>query len=116
MDTPEREAQFEEYKGEGWQQEYAEYRSAWSELPKRQEVRDYPLLVDVELASICNLRCPMCYTITDKFKENAKTTCMDWDLYRKIIDEIGGRCCVAIEFAWRSIATIALPIVSLRQG
>ena len=90
MDTPEREAQFEEYKAEGWQQEYAEYRSAWSELPKRQEVRDYPLLVDLELSSICNLRCPMCYTITDKFKEHVNTTRMDWGLYCRIIDEIGG--------------------------
>ncbi len=91
MDTPEREARFEVYKGEGWEQEYAEYRREWAELPQRQEVRDYPLLVDLELSSICNLHCPMCYTITDKFKENVNTTRMDWDLYCKIIDEIGGK-------------------------
>jgi radical SAM protein with 4Fe4S-binding SPASM domain len=91
MDTAEREVRFEVFKGEGWEKEYADYRREWSELPKRQEVRDYPLLVDLELSSICNLHCPMCYTITDKFKEQVNTTRMDWDLYCKIIDEIGGK-------------------------
>lgn len=91
MDTPEREARFEKYRGEGWEEEYAEYRRAWEELPKRLEVRDYPLLVDLELSSICNLQCPMCYTITEKFKERVNTTRMEWELYCKIIDEIGGK-------------------------
>lgn len=91
MDTPEREARFDQYRGEGWEDEYARYRGDWSELPKRQEVRDYPLLVDLELSSVCNLHCPMCYTITDKFKEQVNTTRMEWDLYTKIIDEIGGK-------------------------
>ena len=91
MDTPEREARFEEYRGEGWEQDYLDYRRLWSELPKRQVVSEYPLLVDLELASICNLKCPMCYTITDKFKERVNTTLMDWNLYTKVIDEIGGR-------------------------
>jgi radical SAM protein with 4Fe4S-binding SPASM domain len=91
MDTPEREARFELYKGEGWEAEYSEYRREWTELPQRQEVRGYPLLVDLELSSICNLKCPMCYTITEEFKENVNTTFMDWDLYCKIVDEIGGQ-------------------------
>lgn len=91
MDTPEREAAFETKRGVGWQQEYAEYRSDWSELPKKQIVRDYPLLVDIELSSLCNLRCPMCYTISDEFKRYVNTTRMDWDLYVKIIDEIAGK-------------------------
>lgn len=91
MDTPDREARFDEYRGEGWEEEYQHYRNDWAELPKRQVVREYPLLVDLELSSVCNLHCPMCYTITDKFKEKVNTTRMDWDLYTKIIDEIGGK-------------------------
>lgn len=91
MDTPEREARFEQYRGEGWEEEYARYRADWSALPKRQAVRDYPLLVDLELSSICNLHCPMCYTITRQFKEHVNTTRMEWDLYTRIIDEIGGK-------------------------
>ncbi|MGO9173603.1 MAG: radical SAM protein [Rhodomicrobium sp.] len=91
MDTPEREALFEAYRGEGWEEEYADYRRKWTSQPKNQIVSDYPLLVDVELASVSKLRCPMCYTITEKFKEHVDATLMEWELYRKIIDEIGGK-------------------------
>lgn len=91
MDTPEREALFDQYRGEGWAAEYSEYRHNWSEYPLKQFVSDYPLLVDIELASVCNLHCPMCYTITDEFKQQVNTTRMDWELYKKIIDEIAGK-------------------------
>lgn len=105
MDTPEREALFEQYKGEGWESEYQEYRDQWSELAKSQTVRDYPLLVDIELASICNLTCPMCYTISDEFKQVVNSTRMDFDLYKRIIDEIGGKV-PAIRLSLRGEATL----------
>ncbi|WLE95582.1 MAG: radical SAM/SPASM domain-containing protein [Candidatus Electrothrix communis] len=91
MDTDEREGLFESHRGEGWEADYAEYRRNWSDYPKRQHVAEYPLLVDIELASVCNLHCPMCYTITDEFKKKVNTTLMTWKLYTKIIDEIGGK-------------------------
>lgn len=90
MDTQKREELFETYRGEGWEDEYADYRNKWSDLAKNQTVSDYPLLVDIELSSVCNLRCPMCYTITDEFKKQVNTTRMNWDLYTQIIDEIAG--------------------------
>ncbi len=105
MDTAEREARFEAYRGEGWEAEYAEYRRKWSDLAKSQTVSDYPLLVDLELASICNLRCPMCYTITDEFKARVNATRMDWGLYTRIIDEIGGKV-PAIRLSLRGEATL----------
>ena len=91
LETQEREELFEEYKGEGWQDEYKSYRHNWVEFPKTQFVNDYPLLVDIELSALCNLSCPMCYTITDKFKEEVNAKNMDFDLFKKIIDEIGGK-------------------------
>ena len=64
LDTEERLVEFSEKLASGWQEEYAEYRKElWTQLPARREIRDYPLLIDIELASICNLKCPMCYTI-----------------------------------------------------
>ena len=105
MDTPERETRFDEYRGEGWVAEYSEYRRNWSEFAGNQTVSDYPLLVDIELASVCNLRCPMCYTITDEFKQQVTTTRMDFDLYKKIIDEIGGKV-PAIRLSLRGEATL----------
>lgn len=88
FETSEREEQFHKYKGEGWDEEYKQYRVHWEEYPKKQFVSKYPLLVDIELASLCNLKCPMCYTITDEFKEKVNAKFMDFDLYKKIIDEI----------------------------
>lgn len=91
LDTPEREAIFELYRSEGWETDYRAYREAWTEYPRKQIIADYPLLVDTELSSLCNLKCPMCYTITEEFKKKIKATLMDYSLFQKIIDEITGK-------------------------
>jgi radical SAM protein with 4Fe4S-binding SPASM domain len=88
LETPEREALFEQYRGEGWEEEYADYRNNWTDYPKSLYVSDYPLLVDIELSTLCNLRCPMCYTITDEFKQKVNAKFMEFELFTKIIDEI----------------------------
>lgn len=90
MDTAERENLFEQYRGEGWEDEYRAYRKAWVDLARGQQVSDYPLLVDIELASVCNLKCPMCYTISPEFKQKVNAKLMDFDLYKRLIDEISG--------------------------
>ena len=91
MDTPEREALFEKYRGQGWEEEYKEYRANWTKYAKEKIVSDYPLLVDIELATICNLHCPMCYTITEEFACHVHRGVMDFELFKKIIDEIAGK-------------------------
>lgn len=105
MDTPEREAAFDRNLGGAWPEGYAEYRRNWADYPKRQFLSDYPTLVDIELSSVCNLKCPMCYTITAAFKEHVNVKRMDWGLYRKIIDEIGGKV-PAIRLSLRGEATL----------
>lgn len=105
MDTLEREARFEVSRGAGWEEEYTTYRARWIDYAKNQIVSDYPLLVDIELSSLCNLHCPMCYTISDEFKERVNTTRMDWILFQKIIDEIGGKV-PAIRLSLRGEATL----------
>lgn len=105
MDSPQREALFEQYRGEGWETGYRTYREHWSEYAQRQHVSDYPLLVDLELASVCNLKCPMCYTITPEFRKQVNTKLMDFELFKKIIDEIGGKV-PAIRLSLRGEATL----------
>lgn len=105
MDSAEREARFEACRGYGWEGEYARYRRDWNDLAKTQVISDYPLLVDVELSSVCNLRCPMCYTISDVFKEHVNTKLMDWELYTRIIDEIAGKV-PALRLSLRGEATL----------
>ena len=91
FETKNRENLFDKYKSEGWEDKYTDYRANWIKLPKEQKVSEYPLLVDIELASVCNLKCPMCYTITDEFKEKVNAKLIDFELFKKIIDEIGGK-------------------------
>ena len=88
MDTEERNLLFEKNRGSDWPEEYKIYRDKWLKFAKEKIISDYPLLVDLELASICNLKCPMCYTISDAFKKTVNAKRMDFDLYKKIIDEI----------------------------
>lgn len=90
MDTVEREQRFEEYRGYGWEQEYKTYRDNWGRCAKEKIVLDYPLNVDIELSTVCNLHCPMCYTKLDEFRKNVYHGFMEFDLFKKIIDEIKG--------------------------
>ena len=105
MDTPDREAGFHTKLSQGWEGEYKDYRRKWSELPAGQLVQDYPLLVDLELASVCNLRCPMCYTISPHFKQNVNARVMDFALFTRVIDEIGGKV-PALRLSLRGEATV----------
>jgi len=105
LDTEERSQAFHEKLGRGWEDEYREYRACWEVLPRERKVRDYPILVDVELASSCNLNCPMCYTTTDHFKENVKRKLMKWDLFTKVVDEVAGNA-YALRLSWRGESTL----------
>lgn len=91
FETKERENLFEKFKSEGWEEEYQLYRNNWIKWSLNKIINEYPLLIDLELASVCNLKCPMCYTITDEFKEKVNTKFMNFDLFKKIIDEISGK-------------------------
>lgn len=91
MDSEEREKLFHQNLSQGWSQGYQEYRRQWKLRPAQQDAGEFPLLVDIEMSSICNLRCPMCYTITDEFKEKVNVKLIDWDLFQKIVDEISGK-------------------------
>lgn len=105
FETKEREILFETYKSEGWENEYKEYRDNWNKFPQNQIINEYPLLVDLELSSVCNLKCPMCYTITDEFKEKVHAKFMNFELYKKIIDEIKDKV-PAIRLSLRGESTL----------
>jgi len=77
LEPLEREAEFERKRGWGVENEYSENRRQWVEYPEQQYVANYPLHVDIELASVCNLRCPMCYTITPEFKKKVNAKLME---------------------------------------
>lgn len=87
LEPPDREADFERKRGFGVEAAYRENRRQWTDYPRQQYVAEYPLHVDIELSSACNLRCPMCYTITEAFKSKVHATLMDYGLFTKLVDE-----------------------------
>ena len=91
LDTRERTVEFYQKLAAGWEDQYNKYRHDWVELPRMRTVRDYPLHIDAELSTICNLNCPMCYTKTEMFKDNVEKCFMDFGLFKKIVDQIAGK-------------------------
>lgn len=101
LEPVEREAAFERNRGYGVEEDYAANRKRWSEYPKAQLVSDYPLHVDLELASICNLRCPMCYTISEEFRHKVNAKLMDYELFTRLVDECAAGGVYSIRLSFR---------------
>ena len=92
-----------------FKERYLKYREEWKSIPKNMylsNIDDYnyatesisgPLCVDIETASICDLACPHC------FREYILTPdkIMDFDLYKKIINEIVNLEVPSIKLNWR---------------
>ncbi len=60
-----------------------EYRRKWRENPHHHIVGRFPIHLDVESTSVCNLKCPFCAGTYERYDHGF----MDFDLYRNIIDE-----------------------------
>lgn len=103
LEPPERVNEFKRKLSKGWRSEYNNYRKLWEELPQRKVISNYPLLVDLELASKCNLTCPMCPTTTAEFNEKRvlpfASGLMDYELIKKIIDEVVGKI-YSLRLSW----------------
>lgn len=78
---------FELKRGKGHLIPYLFNRIRWHFYPRIHHVSKFPDHIDIEISSACNLRCPMCYTITDEFKEKVTVGLMDFNLFKKLIDE-----------------------------
>ena len=74
-------------RGKGHFLSFIKNRIIWHYFARFHILTKFPDHVDIEISSICNLHCPMCYTITKEFRKKVKTGLMDFDLYKKIIDE-----------------------------
>jgi len=101
LEPKEREEAFERNRGFGVEADYAENRRQWTQNAKERIIADYPLHVDIELASVCNLKCPMCYTVTQEFKEKVNQKLMDFDLFTKIVDECAANGVYSIRLSLR---------------
>ncbi|MCK5039246.1 MAG: radical SAM protein [Thermoplasmata archaeon] len=77
--------------------EYKEYRRRWNENPQDYIVEDFPMHVDLEVNTSCNLKCFMCFQSFDPPAPEK----MDTDLFKKVIDEGTKKGLCAIKTQYR---------------
>ena len=81
---------------------YLVYRYRFNHYPRAQQLLDFPLLLAIEPTSICNLRCIMCFQDDPRLSRNRELLGrMDFDLYRRIVDEGAKHGLAAIVLASR---------------
>ena len=89
------------------------YREAWDRA--HFEDPEIPLNVDIELASVCNLKCPFCFWGSDKFNADMqklsfdnkpKKRFMETELAINIINEAAELKVPALKFNWRGESTL----------
>jgi radical SAM protein with 4Fe4S-binding SPASM domain len=90
--------------------EYWEYRKKWTDIPQSMTVTDFPIHLDIETTSYCNLECKMCArTIlmnegTDYIR--GQDVEFPMDKYKEIIDEGAGNglCSVKLQYNGEPLA------------
>lgn len=92
---------------------YLKNRFYWHYIPRMKYVLDFPDHVDIEISSACNLRCPMCYTITDEFKEHVTKSFMELGLFKKLVDECVANGVYSIRLSLRGEAFLHKNVVEM---
>jgi len=81
--------------------EYNEYRRKWHTNPKLFKVEDFPLHLDIESTTHCNLKCPMCYQSYAK-PEHKK---MEERLFMRILKQAREHKLLSMKFQYRGEPT-----------
>jgi len=83
----------------GLQPWYWSYRFKWNYYPRLFKVDSFPTEVIIETSSLCNLRCIMCFR--NYLPKETKYSNMDFELFKKIIDECKKNKIAAVKLSWR---------------
>ena len=102
-------------RGKGHLRQYLENRLQWHLYPRLRHLTDFPMHVDLELSSACDMRCPMCYTTTDEFKKKVDHTIMKDELFKRLVDECSRRGAYSIRLSLRGEPFVHPRFVSLAR-
>lgn len=86
---------------------YKEYRRRWNENPKNFVLDKFPIHIDLESASGCNLKCKMCFQSFNP----PPSGFMDMELFKKIINEgtAKGLCSIKLQYRGEPLLHPKLP-------
>jgi len=82
---------------------YLWFKFKWKFFPKFKLVAPFPLNVDIEVSSSCNLKCDHCFRQYMDIKENGL---MSLEMYKKIVDECGKHKLFTLKFSMRGEPTL----------
>ncbi len=75
------------------------YRQNWKDWPEKLHVGDFPLFLDIEVTSVCNLRCPYCAVTYNS--DSITKGYIEPDLVTRIIDEGAENGLCGVKFNYR---------------
>ena len=82
--------------------EYLQYRYDFKYYPIKYKLKSFPLVVAVEAASACNLRCHMCFQSNmDTQIEAQNKGILSYEIYQKFLNELEDHTLYSIVFASR---------------
>ncbi len=108
LDSYERERQWEERRR--YFKDYCVNRYQWFSYPGWRYTAPFPLHVDFEASFRCNLACPMCFRPHIEKKNYGD---MDFELYKKGIDECVENGLYSIRLSWRGESLLNPCIVEM---
>ena len=86
--------------------EYLLYRYKFKEFPRRKISSDFPVYILIEPVSSCNLKCGVCFQSDKSFIKKEFMGKMDFELFKKVIDEAASNGAKALTFGSRGEPTI----------
>jgi len=87
--------------------EYLIFRYKFKNFPNKQIDSEFPPHLIIEPVSSCNIRCVMCFQVDETFSKNSEFMgTMDFDLFKKIIDDASNIGIQAVTFSGRGEPTL----------
>ncbi|MFH0861122.1 MAG: radical SAM protein [Candidatus Altiarchaeota archaeon] len=98
--------------GQGHVVAHVKDRFKWHFGPRFFHVFDFPSHVDIETSSLCQMQCPMCGRHLMK-KRGIQEGNMEFDLYKKVIDECVRERVYSVKLSWRGEPLLNPKIVDM---
>ena len=89
---------------------YIQNRYAWKTYPPKRVVAPFPLNVDIEVSSRCQLKCTHCFR---QYMDIGENDFMPLEMYRKIVEECGRHKLFTLKFSMRGEPLIHPDIVEM---
>ena len=92
--------------------DYLINRYQWKHYPKKHKVPDFPLNIDIEVSSRCQIQCAHCFR---QYMEIGENDLMPLDMYKKIVKECGEHGLFTLKFSMRGEPLLHPDIVASRE-